>query len=169
MAIDADPSSPGFNCYVSVAEADVLAESELHTEKWDCTVDPAVKEQALLMCTGLLDTYIRWKGDASEAAQNLGWPRRNVRVPQRPVGEYYAADTVPEIVKLATLRYANVLLTENILQDQETGLTGLGVGSIRLQFSRLDRKDPVPRIVRDMLVDIGTSRVGSGFAKVVRV
>lgn len=167
MSVDADPTSPGFNSYVSEADADALAALDLHTDNWD-GASSAVKEQALIMCTGLLDTYVEWFGVATESNQNLGWPRRHVRVPNRALNEYFDATVVPDLIKLATFRYASVLVAENILADQETGLTGLGVGSINLRFSRIDRKAPVPRIVRDMLRDVGYVRVGTGYAKLVR-
>lgn len=168
MSVDADPTSSGFNSYLSVEEADALADAELHTDNWSCALSPTAKGQALVMCTGLLDTYVEWFGVATESNQNLGWPRRHVRVPNRALNEYFDATVVPDLIKLATFRYASVLVAENILADQETGLTGLGVGSINLRFSRIDRKAPVPRIVRDMLRDVGYVRVGTGYAKLVR-
>jgi len=166
--LDADPTSPGFNCYVSLADAATMVGEELHFTNWEGATDPT-REKALMTATRLLDQYVDWYGVVASANQPLAWPRKQVTRADREQGTYFDSSTIPDVIKYATVRYAEALLAEDLAADQASGLSGLSVAGIELRFNRLDRKDPVPPLVRQAVGPYGTILHGrSSTAQLVR-
>lgn len=159
--IVSDPTSPDFNCYVSLADAEVFIINALYASNW-ALADGTRKEKALLTATSMLDRHVRWFGMVAVATQNLEWPRLYVNINGRPAGTYFPSDSVPDIIQLAVTEYAEVLLGENLVSDDDkAGLSSIGVGPIALGFNRSDRKEPVPSVVRKLVEPYGIVSTGS--------
>ncbi len=76
VTLDADPSSPTFNCFCSTCDAEDFFMKRLWDDAWR-DAEEAEKEMALLWATRLLDT-LKWKGYRTSNTQNLSWPRAGV-------------------------------------------------------------------------------------------
>ena len=155
VTIDADPVSPTFNCYVSLADAIIIVDGMLNTAAWDAATT-ADKNRALLMATSLIDTHVDWYGLVTETDQLLEWPRSTVQIKGRPLGTYFPSDEIPDFLKEATSDFASRLLVEDRTVDQETGLSGIKVSNISVQFNRRDRKDVMPDSVKIRIKPYGT-------------
>lgn len=64
MALDANPSSPTFNSFCTVAAATTFLDERLHNQAWyvvpeDVTLQ-AQREAALITATMLMNTYVVW-------------------------------------------------------------------------------------------------------------
>ncbi len=159
MALISDPTNAGFNCYVSYADAVAIAGDFLYAENWTAATQ-ATREKALMLATASLDRYFVWTGEAAVNTQPLDWPRLYVQVADRYSGTYFASNTVPDIIKRATVEYAETLLGENLALDAAGGLDSLKVGPIELDFNAMDRKEPVPPSVRQLLKPYGAYSAG---------
>lgn len=92
MALDANPGSPTFNSYCTVAAATTFLEERLYTQAWytappDVTLQ-AQREAALITATLLINTYVVWSQPPST------WTSVPLTV-QRATA-YYALDLLDE-------------------------------------------------------------------------
>lgn len=95
----------GVNSYVSLTEAQEIAESRLFSHPWTAATEDT-QNQAILTSTALLDR-MRWQGRTAAAGQPLAWPR----VPERSfAGTPIAANIIPPI-KTACVELAIHLLS----------------------------------------------------------
>lgn len=147
MALDAVPSSPTFNSYSTVAEADAYHATRLHNTAWTGATTPN-KEAALIWATRNLD-ILEWKGYLTAPAQSHQFPRNMLF---RDGGEYgYGSDalyntmmfdpaTVPDFVKQATAELAMYLLTSDVTSPTGTeGFKKIKVDSIEMEIDKKDR------------------------------
>ena len=155
--IISDPTDADFNCYISYDNAVLYVASRLYFENWRAAGETDQK-RALLTATLCLDRYVRWVGTAAADDQNLEWPRAEVYREGRE--STWPSDAVPAPIQQATVEYAEVLLGENVLVDQDTGLASIRVGSIGLVFNKMDRKDPIPAVVQRIVEPYGTVVTG---------
>lgn len=71
--LDADHTSPTFNCYVSVSDADDYFAGRFGAEKW-LEFDDAPKQALLMTATRTVDT-LRFGGQRTVLSQPMQWPR----------------------------------------------------------------------------------------------
>lgn len=83
MPLDTDPTSPGMDSYVSVADADTYHAAYGHAD-WSGKA-LAARETALRSATQYLDTRYRFRGEPDQPQQALAWPRRGYPWPERRV------------------------------------------------------------------------------------
>ncbi|MBL4793674.1 MAG: hypothetical protein JKY97_12200 [Citromicrobium sp.] len=95
----------GVNSYVTLAEANALADTRLFAGSWDAATDDT-RERALITATALLDR-LQWKGRPLVATQPLAWPRAP---DARPYG-YPLTTDIPQGITTATVELAIHLLS----------------------------------------------------------
>lgn len=108
------------NSYLTVAEADALADLYLGTLNWSsATTDN--KGRALIMATRYLDE-LSYIGDKAATTQALLWPRTDAEC-----GDWsFTSTEIPKPVQQATFDLAEYLLGDS------TALSGAGSGSSEL-------------------------------------
>lgn len=94
----------GANSFVSLADANVIADTRLFAGPWDAATD-ATRERALVTATSLLDR-LQWQGRPIALTQALAWPRVHDRCPP---GYPLTAD-IPAAIVSATVELAIHLL-----------------------------------------------------------
>lgn len=114
MALDANPGSPTFNSFCTVAVATAFLDERLHNHAWyvvpqDVTLQ-AQREAALITATLLMNTYVMWM--------------------QPP----YTWGTVPPNIQRATAYYALALL-------EEGPRTASATAGQQIRRKRLDETD----------------------------
>lgn len=115
--INATPSDPAANSYLTIAEADELIDGFEHGDKWD-DLDEDAKARLLVEATRKVDQYGGLKGGwgpTKVSSQRLAFPRR----PD-------TAGAIPEAVKLAVCEYLNFKLEGSLValkKLQEEGVT----------------------------------------------
>lgn len=133
MALDADFTSPSFNCYVTVAEADSYMSERLHTEEW-VAATTANKTAALIWASKMLDNMFTWTGQRVAVDQPMGFPRYGLYDKD---GFWIESDVIPKQIKSATIEQAFLLLQDDRTTFSDAGksdLNSLSVGSISLAF-----------------------------------
>ncbi|WP_413061531.1 DnaT-like ssDNA-binding protein [Sphingomonas carotinifaciens] len=132
----------GVNSYVSLCDAQAVAETRLFAGAWTSAREPA-QSQALITATALLDR-LRWQGRPVAPTQPLAWPR----VPDRcPHGYPLAAATPPAIVT-ACVELAIHLLTQGQLPGAPVMQRMLG-DSMTMYFPTI--ADELPKHVRRLI------------------
>lgn len=157
MTIQSDPTVAGFNCYVSLDEANTILDSRVDAANWESAGDTK-KSRALLTATALIEQYCQFNGSVADDAQPLAWPRSWAPKHDR-VDQYYEDTEIPANLQLATALYAEALVAEDLTEDLQTGLSGIRAGSVSLQFNTNDRKDPMPEQVQLILSKLGLVKV----------
>lgn len=105
-----DPTiTVGQNVYVSMPDAQAIADARLFAESWNAAID-ATKARALITATALLDR-IGWQGRKLAPTQLLAWPRVADRA---PLGYPLTAE-IPEAIKTASVELAIHLLATGTL------------------------------------------------------
>lgn len=157
------------NTYVTLAEANTYFGDRLHSTAWDAASD-SEKTQALIMGARVLDTRVEWKGAKSSQTQAMDWPRAYVEdrdfktVPPSVVVMfdneaivYLDSATVPNFIKWAQCEQALALLGEDITLDADsTGINSVSIGSLAVNFDKLDKRRVLPQPVRDLCAPYGT-------------
>lgn len=103
--INTDPTSPGFNSYVSTDELKEFAAAR----GYEISDDNAELEHLLIQAMDYLES-LTWKGRRTSPEQPLSWPRMGVYIE----GSAIDKDTIPLRVKQAQCRLA--------VEAQETDL-----------------------------------------------
>ena len=150
MAITVDASIGGAssNSYLTLARANVLAESLPHASDW-LTDGSINKAQLLVHATRLIERHYKPDGSKTSASQSLWWPQ---------TGLYYAdtstaipSNIIPEFVEWATLEWAWALhQTPDPYADIATGLRELDTPSFNMVFTG-ERQPVTPRVVAELL------------------
>lgn len=131
----------GTNSYVTLAEANGYFGDRLDVAAWEQASD-AVKSQALVTATMLLDNMSNWIGTAISESQVLAFPRK---------GEFFDTKlgitsslpaTVPDRILKATYELAYHLLNNDGLLDDTGTLSSLSVGPIAMEFRANPSKVP---------------------------
>jgi hypothetical protein len=151
------------NTYISNADADTYFGSHLYATDWTGASE-ANQDIALAHATRELDDYIKFEGTKATETQALQWPRYDIHID----GYYVENTTIPQQLKDATAEYAKWLLNSDRTAEEDTlGFTSLSAGSLRMDIDPGDRKSTIPKVVQQMLSEIGGA-IGSGTAKVTR-
>lgn len=152
--VDAVPSSPTFNCFVSLDDATDYMYTRLYTSTWH-TADLEERTAALLWATKLLDT-LSWKGTRTETDQNLSWPRDGVTLEDGL--DELDSTTVPQQIKDATAQLALELLSSDTTAPTGTeGLSRIRVDVIDIQIKSSDRTNWFSRSVRSLCSQLMTA------------
>lgn len=125
MAIDTDPSSPGFNSYASADDLTQFAASRGHDVP-DNDQCPALLFQALDYLNGL-----NWLGRRSEPDQPLPWPRRGISQDD----EIVRPDIIPRQLVQAQCRLALAAQDGELDGVQTRGVTMEMAGKVSMQYS----------------------------------
>lgn len=166
LVVETGSGSSTAESYISVADADTYFDSKrgpasTYAADWDAVATTeAIKEACLRWATRLIDKGWVWDGQKSTTTQALKWPRSYVLDDE---GEEIDGDVIPADLKYAVAELARALLVDpERVEDQEVGLSSLGVGSIQLVFDKFDRAGALPRPVKDLLSSFGSPRRGGG-------
>ncbi len=160
MALDADPTSPTFNCYITLANANAYHATRLHNAAWTGASD-ADKTAALIWATRNFET-LEWHGWMSVATQNLQWPRAGVfRIGGSTVNAsgselYYNmvfdSTTVPTIIQQATAEAAMWLISTDYTQSPpDAGYKRIKVDTLELEIDKNDRTKWLVDSVKNMI------------------
>lgn len=110
--ITATPGASDANSYLTLLEADAIADTMLGPLSWS-TATSDNKTRALITATNGLET-LEWIGTRTSTTQSLSWPRTNASC-----GDKAPSDTeIPREVQLACFDLANALLdTPTLLRN----------------------------------------------------
>jgi hypothetical protein len=162
MALDATLGASTQNSYVTVDEADTYFEDRPYSTKWD-TYSEADKPKLLILCSSLLDWYIKWKGYKTDSDQPMEWPRSDVVLKD---GTELDDDVLPVAVKKAVYELALSTLEkgkDRTLDDDLLGLEQLKVASLSLRAKpdkwgkRTTATEVIPEKVYQILTDLRSS------------
>lgn len=153
LILDSTVGGASSNSYVSVDDAGNYQEGRYHNAAWfQLTVD--TQEVLLVQATTILDRQ-HWAGRKATKAQRLSWPRAYVPDPDSAADSstmYLDDSTIPRFLEEATAELAFVLLPEDrLLESDSAGMKSIKVGSIALDFDRLDRPGILTPYVRRVI------------------
>ena len=181
VTVTATAGSASANSYLTVAQADDLANVYLGTLKWSsATTDN--KGRALIMATRYLD-QLDWIGSRASTTQALDWPRTDAEC-----GEWsFTAAEIPDPIKAACFDLAEALLTTPTLLSTTgpgnaeliPGIPNASLKSARVDVIAVDFKDGAVPSSRNALNVVPSLRqtlgclctsvpVGTGNVRVVR-
>jgi len=160
MAIQADPSIAGFNCYATLAEANSYHSARLHNSAWT-GADVATKEAALLWATRNFE-ILEWKGWLTAADQVLQWPRSGVfkngneALDASTAALYYNIvfdpNTIPQFLKDATAEAAMWLISNDQTAPVGTeGMKRVKIDTIEMEVDKHDRLKWMNDAVRNIV------------------
>lgn len=165
IILDATVGGANANSYLSLARANVLAETIPHLDFWLTDVD-VDRGQLLLHATRLIDRCFLAQGSRAETSQALNWPRRGIV--DHSVGVLLSHSAIPSFVEMATLEWAAALYQDpDPYSDVSTGLRRLETPSYRMEFTG-EKQPLIPRVVSLLLGPHSISQSGS-FHRVMRV
>lgn len=160
MALVSDPTSPSFNSYASLAEADAYHATRLHNTTWTGAVT-GTKESALIWATRNFE-ILQWKGWMTNPAQNLQWPRAGVYKNGNEVIDpsdsalYYNiifdSATVPTFLKEATAEAAMWLIaSDTTAPPTDAGFSRLKADTLEIVIDKKDRNTWLSQPVKSMI------------------
>jgi len=140
ITIIATAGASDANSYLTVAEADTLAEERLGTLTWTTAADED-KKKALVQATRYMDT-LEYIGERASTTQSLLWPRTDAKCGDKD----YASTVIPPEIQEATFDLAEGLLNNpGLISGQgvtaSTATTGelvAGVPNADLKRLKLD-------------------------------
>jgi hypothetical protein len=181
VTVTATAGAANANSYLTVAQADDLADDYLGTLKWSsATTDN--KGRALIMATRYLD-QLSWIGTRASTTQALAWPRTDAAC-----GEWsYSSTVIPDPIRQGCFDLAEALLTTPTLLSTAgpgnaeliPGIPNASLKSARVDVIAVDFKDGAVPSSRNALNVVPSLRqtlgclctslpVGTGTVRVVR-
>lgn len=133
----------GQNAYVSLPDADAIADTRLFAETWRAETD-ATKVRSIITATALLDR-MGWQGRKLALTQPLAWPRVADRA---PLG-YPLSTDVPDAVKTASVELAIHLFTTGSLGDGPALMQRMLGDSLEMFYPTI--ADELPKHVRRLI------------------
>jgi hypothetical protein len=137
VTIDASVGGANANSYLTVADADAIANLRLGTLAWEAaTVTTDDKARALIAATGYLD-QLQWIGDKATTAQALLWPRSGAECGDK----VHSSSIIPPEIQDGTFDLANALLTTpTLLTPSPAGFNELipGIPNANLKRATVD-------------------------------
>jgi hypothetical protein len=142
VTVNATPSDPAANSYLTPTEADALFEGFSGQDAWD-ELDEDTQCQLLLEGTRLVDSYKRW-GPVRVEGQRLAFPR-----------VMDAEAVIPEPVRLALVEFLNYKVDGQLEPLKKLQAEGVTSASILGQSSNF-KEDPsrLPAPARNMLDEL---------------
>jgi hypothetical protein len=132
--INATAGATNANSYITVAEAQAYADSDLDSANWDsATADQRIR--ALITATRNLD-LVGFVGTRTSTTQALAWPRKDFTTPEKT----YTDNEIPAEIKLAQWELTKALLGDMIVAGAVAGSTSLipGLPNTGLKRVKLD-------------------------------
>lgn len=143
--LDATPSGPSANSYLTVVEADDLMEMFDQMDAWD-ELDPDAQAQLLMEGTRIIDAYKRW-GPRKKSDQRLAFPRASDK-----------EGIVPEEVRLALVEYLNYKLEGGLVPIKKLQAEGVTSASVLGQTSSFkEDSSRLPAGARNLLDELWQS------------
>lgn len=159
----------GVDTYVTLAEAEAYAAARPALSSW-ASLTTAQREAALTEAAIYLDASYAWKGQITDQAQLLSWPRMNViDKEKRPLDQ----TIVPKAVKSAQIEYAALASAGALVENKTTGnVAAIKAGEVDIKFVNGQNVNEGQRFasVDRLLTGLYTSRSGLGSinAEIVR-
>jgi hypothetical protein len=138
------------NSYVSVAYADTFFASSVANSAWP--TDTPKKEAALIESTRVLDSQFDWLGFIATSTQALRWPRTDAYDMD---DREYASNIIPKILMDAVCNYAYFLLQNGGLNQTQSPVKEVKIGSIDLKFQEDESVIGVPSYIIKSLQSLG--------------
>jgi hypothetical protein len=156
------------NSYVSWQDGDGYHAGHLYATVWTEALT-AVKEQALVMATRLIDDLFQFNGTRATKGQALQWPR--VNCPDRDTGGLVSANIVPKAIIEATCELARELMLANrTAAPPGEGQKYYNNAGVQTGYDKADTRPIIPKLVQAMLAKYGSlTKAKSGSVKLVRV
>jgi hypothetical protein len=132
--INATAGAADANSYITIAEAQAYADSDIDASKWDtATVDQ--RTRALITATRNLD-LVGYVGTRTTTTQALAWPRKDFTTTEKT----YSDTEIPAEIKLAQWELTKALLADIIVAGAVAGSTSLipGIPNTGLKRIKLD-------------------------------
>lgn len=165
ITVIADIGGANSNSYITVARANVLAETLPHMAEWFTDSD-VNKAQLVVHATRMIDRYFIPVGEKASESQALMWPRKHVV--DVGIGALLSDSVIPTFVEMATVEWAwSLSQNPDPYAEVGHGLKRLETPSYRMEFDGNPSR-VVPRAV-SMLLGPYSIRSGSPFHRVVRV
>jgi len=150
------------NSYADVSEGDAFHEAHLYASDWT-GASAVTKAVALVMATRLIDAHFQFRGFKAHDTQALQWPRDDDALRTRGLAglsqrdEYFASNTVPKVLRDATIETARELIKANRADDPDgEGLATMALtGTLSLTFDKKDRPPVIPHVAQAMLSKLG--------------
>jgi hypothetical protein len=136
----------GTNSYVDLAEAVAYFADRLDATAWD-SADVMRRMRSLVTATSILER-LSWTGAAVDRGQPLAFPRLGTYFDPR-IGDDVTLSGTPRRVTMATFELALHLLNNEGVQDEQTRVHTLGVGSV--QMAGLGQMSLIPTTVYDLV------------------
>lgn len=134
VVIDATVGGAAANSYITLAEAENYAQTELDISAWTgATTDR--KNRSLVSATRYID-FLQFIGERASTTQALDWPRSDVETSERT----YPSNAIPSEIKRATFDVALALLQEIVVVGKQKGTKSLipGIPNDSLKRLKLD-------------------------------
>ena len=167
FSLDSDPTSPAFNCYVSVANATDYFAGRFGAEKW---AEFTLEQQAALLATATREIdNLRFDGLKAVATQPLSWPRQLLEDHE---GQVIPNNVIPKKLKDAVCELALWKWTEGDRWFSDTDLGQVKQYKVPgVEVVASTNPERFPRIVTELLDAIGPGIVSvpTGRAKSMRI
>lgn len=163
----------GANSYIALADAETYFLGRLRKDAWTAA-DTDTKNAALVTAVRTIDTMVTFNGSIVSQVQPLQWPRAycpnpdfqlfGISYPEN-LGQYFASDSIPQVVKDAQCEMALALLNDE--GDRTGDNEGVGLkrvrieGAVEVEFDKTDKRPILPNIVADLLSKVGNPGGGA--------
>lgn len=173
MALDTTVGGASSDSYASLAEAlsyftNARGDSTDYNVSGDwlhASTSDAMREGCMRAATKLIDKLYSFNWPRADEAQALKAPFDSAETDD---GIAIANTVIPNDLKLAECEIARaILLDVTRLEDQEVGLSSLGVDVINLAFDKYDRPSMLPPMAKLFLSDYGGAK-NNGSVREVR-
>jgi hypothetical protein len=155
------PITVGTDTYVTLAEANTYAAARPALSSWGSLTDQQ-KEAALVEAAIYLDASYSWKGQITDQAQLLSWPRAEVIDKE---GREVSSSIVPNAIKSAQIEYAALASVGRLVENKTTGnVAAIKAGAVDIKFVNGQNVNEGERFasVDRMLTGLYKSRSGLG-------
>lgn len=151
FSLDSTPSSPTFNCYLSVTEATDYFDGRFGADKWnDFNI---AQQQALLVSASREIDNLRFGGSKTLSTQPMSWPRADL--------EDYDGNDIDETAIPVKLKYAVCELALWKWTEEDRWFSDIDLGQISsykvpgVEVTAKNNPDTLPSIVVGMIDAIG--------------
>ena len=132
--INATAGAANANSYITIAEAQAYADSDIDASQWDTAIVDQ-RTRALITATRNLD-LVGYVGTRTTTTQALAWPRKDFTTTEKT----YSDTEIPAEIKLAQWELTKALLADIIVAGAVAGSTSLipGIPNTGLKRIKLD-------------------------------
>lgn len=153
LTLDATVGGANANAFLTTDRATSILEGRYHSGTWFSLTEDS-KDALVVQATSILNRE-HWAGQKATSAQRLNWPRAYVPDPDMPADAssiYLDDSTIPLFLEEATAELAFSLIPQDRLLETDTaGIKRIDVGSIGLEFDRMDRPGLLTAYIRRLI------------------